>query len=266
MANVIHGIKLAHEKWEKQVENGYCCRICLFDVEIEMTDSLERQVVYIALGTSKQSHQESVSVNKVYYFAENWDDILSLCENDNESGFKIINFFDLIPIKSQKLYVRQLQSFLNRKCRSFNELYFENKLPFLPVLARSAGVFVNNQEVLCSYEYGVSFDAFTRIITEIRDSGRIYVNTRQQRAEEEYLAPLAECMIYAYIYLVLRRYPKNIYGKILFHGNVYERFATLINTQEGLNINKYPIKNMNRTVLEEIAKASFPDSNRRVGL
>lgn len=233
--NVKHDIMSAYEKWKKQVDNSSCSEICLLDVEIEKGNSSARQIVNVALGTSKQFRQEGVSVDNIYFFAEDWSDILRLCESNNGSGFQIINLIDLIPIKSRRSYMRQIQNLLYPKYRSFNELYFENKLPHLGVFARD-GLFVDGQEVWCSYENKIQYDKVTRIVTEISDAGSIYINTRYSRTDEEYIESMAECMIYAYIQLVLKRYPRNFYGNILFHGNVYERFATLINRKEGLNI------------------------------
>ncbi len=234
--NAKHDIMSAYLKWKEQVDNSDCCsQICLLVVEIEKSDSSARQIVKVAMGTRNLFHQQSVSVDNIYFFAEDWSDILRLCENNNGSGFQIINLIDLIPIKSQSFYRKQFLNMLYVKYRSFNDLYFENKLPHLPILL-SDNLYLNGQEVWCYFECKATYNKITRIVIEIRNNGCIYINTRYSKTDEEYLAFLAECMIDAYIKLVLKRAPRNIYGNILFHGNVYERLATLINRKEGLNI------------------------------
>lgn len=131
--------------------------------------------------------------------------------------------------------MRRIRDLLYLKYRSFNEQYFDNNLPYIPILIRN-GVFLNGQECWSKYDFDASFNKITRRIIEIKDTGCIYINTRQHRTDKEYIETLTQCMIYAYIYLVLKRYPRNLYGNILFYGNVYEHFATLINRQEGLDI------------------------------
>ena len=135
------------------------------------------------------------------------------------------------------LDMRRIRDLLYIKYRSFNERYFDTKLPHIPILIRN-GVFLNGNEQECwsKYEFNGSYNKITRRIIEIKDVGEIYINTRHHRTDKEYIETLTQCMIYAYIYLVLKRYPRNLYGNILFYGNVYEHFATLINRQEGLDI------------------------------
>ena len=124
---------------------------------------------------------------------------------------------------------RRLLKILYPKYRLYNDEYFGGKLPQLPILLRKECQ-VEGREAWGRFDCEATYSKVTRRIMDIKSYGRITLLTKYNVPDEHYLQTLLHEMIHAYIFLVLKRYPREA------HGDIFMEMAQAISAQEGLDI------------------------------
>ena len=125
--------------------------------------------------------------------------------------------------------LRGLRDKLYANYRLYNDEYFGGKLPHIPILLRNK-CYVDGREAWGKFEFEGTYSKFTRRVINVKDVGKITLLTKYRVSDEHYLQTLLHEMIHAYIFLVLKRYPKDV------HGDIFMELADAISAQEGFDI------------------------------
>lgn len=138
------------------------------------------------------------------------------------------------PYNSQAITDDQLKALrdeLYAKYRLYNEEYFGGHLPYLPILLRNK-CYVDGHEAWGRFDFKATYSKITRKIIDIQDRGSITILTKYVRPSDtnHYMQTLLHEMIHAYIFLVLKRYPKDP------HGELFMQYANEISAREGVDI------------------------------